>query len=576
MNNKLLSIGIVTGLVVAMVGCNGNDANKQANKPAKASEKILDTSVYDESQTAEILENALGKIKLTRNTSTRRANISLTQTNLMAMLPDVDEYPMVVNAQDSDSIEAVEIFTSSEKSGEGRDGIFVELANQFNEQNNKLSNGKTAKIAIRKIASGLASQYMISGRYVPDAYSPSNELWVSMINDSGLNLRKIREQTVGNVGGIVIRKTKLDLISDGKGGYSIEALLGGVTQGQIAMGYTNPFVSSTGLNFLITMLERFAGGDQDSMLLPEVASAFEAFQLGVPFVAQTTLQMRHAVEGSGVLDAMVMEYQTFNNIRSLQNEYEFIPFGYRHDNPLVATPNADSVEMEVLKAYGEMIDNQKAKAESYGFFGFKDYKSAFDLPKGNVLSRAQKLWKEKKSGGRPIAAIFIADVSGSMDGERLKSLKKVLLESADLISSSNSIGLISFNNSVNVDLPVKPFNLSHKASFVGAVEILSAGGGTATYDAVVVGLDELRKFKKQNPDHKTVLFVLSDGDQTSGQNFNDISKLVRSIGIPVHSIAYSFDSDELKKLSQLVEAAYIETNLGNAGYKIGNLLNAEM
>lgn len=558
---KLLSLGLITALTLGVAGCNSDP-------------KAPD--VYDAAKTDKMLDKAVDNVYLTRNTSTNRANVSLTQTNLLAMLPDINEYPLVVNAVDSQTIEAVEIFTSSEKSGEGRDGIFVELANQFNQKNVKLSNGKTAKIAIRKIASGLASQYMISGRYVPDAYSPSNELWVSMVNGSGVKLETIAEQTVGNVAGIVMRKSKIDLISDGQGGYSIEALLGGVTQGQISMGYTNPYVSSTGLNFLITILERFAGGDQNSMLLPEVASAFEAFQLGIPFVAQTTLQMRHAVENSGVLDAMVMEYQTFNNISSLQNEYEFIPFGYRHDNPLVATPNADALETEVLKEFAKMIEQQQSKAKKYGFFGFDDYDHAFKLPNGNVLSRAQKLWKEKKSGGRPIAAVFIADISGSMAGDRLKALKKALLESADLISSNNSIGLISYNDKVNIDLPIKSFNLSHKASFIGAVENLYADNATATYDAVVVGLKELKQFKNSNPDHKTVLFVLSDGKQTAGQDFGDIEKLVRSVGIPVHSIAYSFDSEELKGLSQLVEAAYIETKLGDAGYKIGNLLNAEM
>ncbi len=564
MNIKLPGLALVTTLMFAISSC--DQFNAPDNKP----------DVYDVNKTVKVLKEAIAKVHLTRNTSTRRANVNLTQTNLMAMLPDISEYPRVVNAVDSNSVEAVEIFTSSEKSGEGRDGIFVELANQFNQQNNKLSNGKTAKIAIRKIASGLASQYMMSGRYVPDAYSPSNALWVSMVNDRGLKLRTISEQTVGNIAGIVIRKTKLDLIADGKGGYSVEALLARITQGQLSMGYTNPFVSSTGLNFLITILERFAGGDQDSMLLPEVASAFEAFQQGIPFVAQTTLQMRHAVENSGALDAMVMEFQTFNNVSSLQSEYEFIPFGYRHDNPLVATPEADQVEVEVLKSFAKMIEREKAKAESYGFFGFNDYSNAYDLPQGSILLRAQKLWKEKKSGGQPIAAIFIADISGSMGGDRLKALKTALLKSADLISSSNSIGLISFNSLVNIDLPIKTFNLSHKASFIGAVQSLYAEKGTATYDAVVVGLDELRKFKNRNPDHRTVLFVLSDGEQTIGQNFDSISKLVRSVGIPVHSVAYAYDSVELKKLSQLVEAAYIETDLGDAGYKIGNLLNAEM
>ncbi|MEZ5476894.1 MAG: hypothetical protein R3E95_05245 [Thiolinea sp.] len=93
------------------------------------------------------------------------------------------------------------------------------------------------------------------------------------------------------------------------------------------------------------MLNAFAEGDESQMLSPDVASAFEAFQAGVPFVAQTTIQMRDAAVGSGVLDGLVMEYQSWVNVTGME-DYQFIPFGVRHDSPLYATPEADPAERE--------------------------------------------------------------------------------------------------------------------------------------------------------------------------------------------------------------------------------------
>ena len=117
-------------------------------------------------------------------------------------------------------------------------------------------------------------------------------------------------------------------------------------------GYTNPYQSSTGLNFLLTILNTFAEGDENEFLAPDVASAFEAFQQGVPFVAQTTLQMRDAAVNSGVLDALVMEHQSWVNVKGM-GDYEFVPFGVRHDSPLYATPEADATEREVLTLFAE-------------------------------------------------------------------------------------------------------------------------------------------------------------------------------------------------------------------------------
>ncbi len=508
------------------------------------------------------------------NENSVRANIQLTQTNLLALLPDLNEYPIIINAHDDANTEAVEIFTSPEKAGKDRDGFYIELAEAFNRQNNSISTGKRAQVAIRKMDSGLGAQFMLANSYVPDAYSPSNALWGMMLDANGVKVDTIAAQTAPNVAGIVVKKEKIDQITTA-GKLDIAKLLTNVSNGSFAMGYTNPYQSSTGLNFLLNVLNAFAQGDETQMLSPDVASAFEAFQAGVPFVAQNTLQMRDAAVGSGVLDALVMEHQSWVNVTGM-NDYQFVPFGVRHDSPLYATPAADPAEREVLQLFARFIQQQQAVVNRFGFGQLADYQPTYTLKSGATIGQAQKLWKQKKSGGKPIAAVFIADISGSMEGERIKNLKRALIESSDLISSGNSIGLVTYSDNVNVDLYIRPFNVQQKALFNGAVERLVTGGKTATNNAVLVAADLLNEYGKQNPDHKKVIFLLSDGETNLGLDFPAVEKTLEATGIPIHSIAYELKSDHLKALSGLAEGAYIESSAGAASYRIGNLLNSEM
>ena len=555
------SIRSVTGVIgiVALLGALQGCDNK-IDSPEKAATKI-----------SELVEN---KVQPTFRENQVRANIQLTQTNLLSMLPDLREYPISLDARDDSQTEAVEIFTSSEKAGRGRDGFYLELAEAFNRQRNTISNGKQARITIRKIASGLGAQFMLARRYTPDAYSPSNTLWSKLLDANGIRLDTIAEATAPNTAGIIVKKSKKELITtDGK--LDIAKLLTNVSDGSFAMGYTNPYQSSTGLNFLLTILNSFAEGDETQMLSPDVASAFEAFQAGVPFVAQNTLQMRDAAQGSGVLDALVMEHQSWVNVTGM-DDYEFIAFGVRHDSPLYATPEADPAEREVLKLFAKFIESQQSAVANFGFGRQPSYKDAYQLSDSSIIGQAQKVWKQKKSGGRPVAAVFVADVSGSMEGVRIKNLKRAMIESSDLISSTNSIGLVTYSEGVNVDLSIRPFDVQQKALFNGAVGRLRTGGKTATNDAVLVAAQQLLEFGKANPDHKKVIFLLSDGETNRGLEFTEVSNALEWSGIPIHSIAYELKSDHLKSLAGLAEGAYIESSADSASYRIGNLLNSEM
>lgn len=536
-------------------------------------------SKLTEEQAKVELQELLDNVAWTQNLNPRRANIELTKANLMTTLPDINEFPLVVSPFKSEKSVIAEIYVSSEKSGNGSDGWMKEAAANFNQSKQKLSTGELAQIAIRKIASGTAYQFIASGKATPDAYSPSNHLWVEMVKGHGIEANPLMEKTVGNVAGIVLKKDITKQLKQSHSEVSVPVIIDAVIQGQLVMGYTNPFASSTGLNFLVSVLNSFSNSTDNTMLSNDVVSSFEAFQKGVPYVAMTTLQMRDSVANNGVLDAFVMEYQTFASAKpSMMSEYDFIPFGIRHDNPLYSIGTISDEKESTLKLFSKYLQtaSMQKKIKNYGFDGMPSYQSSFDIPAGSVLIKAQKVWKEKKSAGKKTIAIFLADVSGSMAGERIKALKTALKKGSDFISKENHIGLVSFASKVNVEVPPKPFNLIHKSSFYAATEDLTASGSAAVYNGVVVSLSLLLEAKKANPDSNLMLFVLSDGERSEGYHLSDIKEVVRGIGIPVYTIAYANEVAELKELSSLVEATMKKANEGNAEYAIGSLLNAQM
>ena len=510
--------------------------------------------------------------------TTRRAKIQLSsRADLTASLPDIGKFPLVVNPARTATGVVAEIFSSTEKSGKGTDGWLVEVAKAFNASGTQV-NGRTARVAIRKIASGTGYQFIASGKHLPHAFTPSNHLWVRMAEAGGITMTPLSERLVGNTGGIVMKEEVAARLAEVYPSIGVASLIDAVVQGRLVMGYTNPFASSTGLNFLVTVLSTFAQGDETRLLQPEVAGAFESFQRGVPYVALTTLQMRDSVTRGGQLDAFVMERQTFRKTPALRTGYRFVPFGVRHDTPLYAVGDVSAEVRQVLEAFVAFAVTEKytALANEYGFNDDASYVSSVPLPQGSTLVRAQKLWKEKKDAGRTITAVFLADVSGSMSGSRLARVKVALRAGAEFVATKNSIGLVAFSDAVDVRLPIRPFDLNQKASFLAAVEDLDAGGGTAMYDGIMVALNELAKAKAASPDIKPILFVLTDGETTAGYRLNQVADTNRGLRIPVYTVGYEARIAELAQLSSIVEAASINADKDEVSYKIGNLLNAQM
>lgn len=500
-----------------------------------------------------------------------KGTVEFNEKDLAAELPDISKYPLSLEGKGDLNIEIV---SSPEKAGDNYDGWLLEVAEKFNKEKMQ-ADGKTMSVSIRSISSGMAADYISSGKHVPDAFTPSNELWGEIIRSNGVELNLVEKRLVGNVAGILLSEKTEKKIKEKYKEVSLKTVVQATVENQITMGYTNPFTSSTGLNFLLETLYSY---DNKDILSDEAVEGFAKFQKNVPFVSYTTLQMRNAAS-NGSLDGMVMEYQTYINTKDLR-DYVFIPFGVRHDSPLYATKSLKENEKEVLEAFCEycMSEEFQKLATDYGFNQNEDYVSSLPDIKGDTVVEAQDLWKENKDSGNSITAVFVADISGSMSGEPINELKNSLINAGQYINDENSIGLVSFNNKVYVDLPIAKFDLNQRAYFNGAVSNLNALGGTATYNGITVGVDMLVKAKETEPNTKLVLFLLSDGQKNDGYDLDDVKPILEAYQIPVYSIAYGdeCDLDELNEVSSVNEAATINTDADDVVYQLKNLFNAQM
>ncbi|SFT18978.1 VWA domain-containing protein [Paenibacillus sp. BC26] len=499
-----------------------------------------------------------------------KGQIDLDPIDVAASLPDISKFPITVN---STTDQFVEIFSSTEKSGTGVDGWLTEVATEFNNAGIEVD-GKPASVKIRNIASGTATDYIKTGKYVPDAFTPSNELWGKMAEASGVKTQLIAPRLVGNVPGIVIAKAKYDALVDKYGSVNVKTVTEAIANNEFSMGYTDPFASSTGLNFLVTALHTF---DNSDSLSDKAVQGFEKFQANVPFIASTTLQMRDAAK-SGMLDGFVLEYQTFINAAELKSGYVFTPFGVRHDSPLFALGDLPQEKIDIIKKFAEFVtqDNYQQIAKDKGFNQLEEYKSELAVMDGATLTSAQKLWKEKKNGSKPIAAVFVTDISGSMDGEPLVRLKESLLKGQKYLGRDNSIGLVSYSSDVSIDVPIGKYDAIQQSLFVGAVNNLQSGGGTATFDGIIVALKMLQDQLLVDPNMKPVIFVLSDGETNEGHSLNDIKELVEIYKVPIYTIGYNANIKALQSISSINEAASINADTDDVVYKIGNLLNVQM
>ena len=489
-------------------------------------------------------------------------------------LADISTFPLTVKGSGSINIE---VAAATEFSSSAPDDWMNLVAEDFNRSGAQVG-GKSVSVTIRKITSGEVLTYMTESDYRPDVYAPSSEAWGEMLSAKGIKTITLAERIAGNTAGVLMEKDTYNGFTEKYGEVTLANVLDASLAGDLTFAYTNPYTSSTGLNILTGMLYAF---DKDDPLSQDAQQKLLDYQKQSPPVAYTTGVLRDQAT-KGIIKAMVMEEQAYHNTPELKN-YVYTPEGIRHDHPLYTFDYVSQEKQEAAKLFRDfcLSDESQKLADEKGFNLHDDYKSRPSGLDGAGYLAAQKIWKQSKDGGPPIIAVFVADISGSMAGAPINSLKESLLSTSSYIGSDNYIGLVSYADKVHINLPLKPFDEEQRAYFSGAVKALDIEGSTATYDAVLIALKMMIDKKEEVPNAKMMLFVLSDGEQNRGYNLDRVAPIVGGLKTPVYTIGYNLESEsratkELQRLSGINEASLINATSDDLINHMRNLFNVEL
>ena len=504
-----------------------------------------------------------------RNYNVQRSSAITTNDNI-TVLPDISEYPFVVNPTTDNFIT---IYCSTEKANENQNSWLRLIAEEFNKSNVKI-NEIPVSVGIRSIPSNLAADFITTEKYTPDAYIPTSYVYGTILDGKEKKYTLASNGIVRNVSGIVITKNAKANIESKYNKADSTTIINSVINGDSIIGYTNPLSNEDGLNYLLTLLSTF---DENTPLSETAIDKLKIYQDKIPYVPYEISQLQESLQ-NGTIDGFASNYQTYYTTPGLRNNYEFVPFGAVQNSPMYIIGNLSNIKTEIVNRFVQycMSTNSQEKATNAGFNGMQDYTYSGYQYKAGEVETAQNLWKKEKNGSNDLTAVFVADISGSMEGSPMLKLKASLNRASTFIDENTNIGLVTFSDSVNIALPIAKFDNTQKAYFVNAVKSMKASGGTAMFDAIVVAEQMLMEQQKKNPNTRTMIFVLTDGESNRGYSFEDIQEVSKGLRIPIYTIGYNADIDVLKEVSDINEASTMDADSDNVIYKLESLFNSQM
>jgi Mg-chelatase subunit ChlD len=137
---------------------------------------------------------------------------------------------------------------------------------------------------------------------------------------------------------------------------------------------------------------------------------------------------------------------------------------------------------------------------------------------------------------------LVLDTSVSMEGDKLAAAREAVRRFCRRPqSTATTVGLITFQNTAIVAVPVQPFAAATPAIDL-ALGTVTAGGSTALIDAVGVAVAELERVA--GPGHLRAVLLLTDGHENrSRMKLPDAQAALARAGATVFSIAYGADAD---------------------------------
>jgi VWFA-related protein len=168
--------------------------------------------------------------------------------------------------------------------------------------------------------------------------------------------------------------------------------------------------------------------------------------------------------------------------------------------------------------------------------------SNFSVREEGALETIIDVNEIQESGGN-VSSSLVLDRSGSMGGGELADAKEAAKTFVDQLRVGDQASVISFSDGVRVD---QPFT-SDVEALKSAINGLFDGGGTALYDGIIQGIEEI-ELEANSP----AVLALTDGKENESSNSKqDAIDLANQAGVPVYTIGLgsNINADDLQDVA---------------------------
>ncbi len=136
---------------------------------------------------------------------------------------------------------------------------------------------------------------------------------------------------------------------------------------------------------------------------------------------------------------------------------------------------------------------------------------------------------------------MVLDRSGSMEGPKIESLKRAVMQVIDTLGPEDTISVVVFDETADVIVPSMP--AADKTELKNRIEAIRVQGGTAMSTGLQAGASEIRKGIA--PDRVSHLVLLTDG-QTWGdeEQCRQVARELATDGVPITALGLGDEWNE--------------------------------
>ncbi|CAD8143721.1 unnamed protein product [Paramecium octaurelia] len=158
-----------------------------------------------------------------------------------------------------------------------------------------------------------------------------------------------------------------------------------------------------------------------------------------------------------------------------------------------------------------------------------------------ITQDIQQHAKNNSSIEAGIDLMCVIDKSGSMNGEKIASVKQSLVQLLDFLSEKDRLCLVTFDGSAQRLTPLKTLTQENKNNFKKVISAIRVGGSTNIAAGTEIAFKQIEQRRMKN--QVTSIFLLSDGQAQGATEHIQRQKDQIEDVVTIHSFGYGSDHD---------------------------------